>query len=308
MTDDVEFYRFLVENMTDGVYFVDRDRTIISWNRGAQEISGFPADDIVGHRCPEGLLRHVDGSGRNLCVDGCPLEATMTDGQAREAHIWMTRADGSRLPVRVRATPIVGKDGEITGAVEVFTDDTADINARSKANNLAQLSVADTLTGLGNLEYLLAQLSGCCDQLARHGWAFGLLVIDVDHIDALARTHGQDIRDRALTMVARTLAQTAADPAVVARIEETRFAVIQPAATAHDLQVLGERLRRMVAVSRLMVDQQRIRITVSIGATMAADGELAPAMLRRAATQCTEARRAGRNTVVVDAELSLPVA
>jgi PAS domain S-box-containing protein len=46
--------------MSDGVYFVDRARTITYWSAGAVRLSGYPSDMVVGHSCSDGLLNHVD--------------------------------------------------------------------------------------------------------------------------------------------------------------------------------------------------------------------------------------------------------
>ena len=48
---DKEFYQGLLEEISDGVYFVTRDRHITYWNGGAERITGFAAEEVLGHSC-----------------------------------------------------------------------------------------------------------------------------------------------------------------------------------------------------------------------------------------------------------------
>jgi PAS domain S-box-containing protein len=74
------FYEKILDNMHDGVYFVNRERKITYWNAGAQRLSGYAAGEITGKRCCENLLGHVDEDGKPLCVSGCPLSEVMGTG------------------------------------------------------------------------------------------------------------------------------------------------------------------------------------------------------------------------------------
>src|SRR5664280_2072141 len=121
MGQDLAFYRDLVDNMSDGVYFVDRTRTITYWSRGAERLTGYHASEVVGRRCRDGILNHVDECGTELCGAGCPLKATIRDGRCRDAHVFMHHADGHRQPVWVRAAPLRDPAGEISGAARTQT-------------------------------------------------------------------------------------------------------------------------------------------------------------------------------------------
>ena len=118
---DNEFHKTIVDNLADGVYFVDPDRQITYWNHGAERITGYASGAVVGHRCFENILDHVDGEGNSLCHSVCPLAATIRDGQPREVSVWLRHAEGYRKPVRVQdlAASATGM-AAIVGAVEVL--------------------------------------------------------------------------------------------------------------------------------------------------------------------------------------------
>ena len=51
MPDEKDFYKDIIDNLYDGIYFVDRDRVITYWNKGAERITGYPAAQTIGRGC-----------------------------------------------------------------------------------------------------------------------------------------------------------------------------------------------------------------------------------------------------------------
>ena len=92
----------LFDTMFDGAYVVDRERRILEWNPAATALSGYSSEQILGHRCSDNFLVHVDECGNKLCVDHCPLQATIDDGVARQMRVYLRHKQGHRIPVTVR--------------------------------------------------------------------------------------------------------------------------------------------------------------------------------------------------------------
>ncbi len=112
-----EFYRDVFDRLSDGVYFVTPTRQITFWNAAAERITGYQRQEVLGSSCSDGILNHVDETGTNLCLAGCPLAATMEDGKGREASVFLHHKSGHRVPVLVRSAPIRDADSNIVGAV-----------------------------------------------------------------------------------------------------------------------------------------------------------------------------------------------
>jgi PAS domain S-box-containing protein len=113
----------VVRSITDGVFTVDTDNRIVSWNRGAEAITGYGAEEAVGGLCSE-LGRPFDSEGKMLCFgEGYPFEEIRRARlplSAREvsAH----HRDGRHLTVSISAAPLFDDKGEFQGVVTVFRD------------------------------------------------------------------------------------------------------------------------------------------------------------------------------------------
>ena len=301
MVDELasEFHKAIVDNMADGVYFVDPGRKITYWNQGAQRISGYGPADVVGHRCFENILDHVDAEGNSLCHTVCPLAATMRDGQPRDVAIWLRHADGYRKPVRVKTAPVRNAAGMIVGAVEVFSDDSAVLQAAADADRARRDALTDELTGLPNRRLFDAALAGRIENLTRYGWRFGLLIADIDHFKAVNDKHGHHFGDAVLAGVAATLHGAVRAGDIVARWGGEEFAVLVESSDQAGLIETAERLRVLVATSEVRQDGHIVKVHVSVGGSLATNADSAETLFARADSALYAAKHAGRNRIEI---------
>jgi diguanylate cyclase (GGDEF)-like protein/PAS domain S-box-containing protein len=292
-------YRDIVENMHDGVYFVDRERRITFWNKGAERITGYSAAEVVGTSCANNILVHVDAIGRQLCHGSCPLVASMADGAPHEAEVYLHHKQGHRLPVWVRTSPLRDADGNFIGAVEVFTDISSRQALQEQVEELKKLSLIDPLTGLPNRRHLEAQLHSRLEEMRRSGVTFGLLFTDIDHFKQFNDRYGHDIGDQVLAIVANTLALSIRPFDVVCRWGGEEFAGIFPHTDLSTLRGIADRLRILVAHSRVKTGIGALTVTVSIGGTVAKSDDSAASIIKRADTLMYASKTNGRNRVKV---------
>jgi diguanylate cyclase (GGDEF)-like protein/PAS domain S-box-containing protein len=296
---DAPFHAALLDAMSDGVYVVEPSRLITYWNRAAEEISGFSADEMVGRWCGDGRLNHVNERGVELCGASCPLVETMRDGQTRSVRVFLHHRDGHLRPVQVTAAALRAEDGTISGAVETFRDDSDQRVLEQDLRDAENLALVDPLTGVGNRRSLDRCLSRRLSDWERHGARFAALVIDVDRFKQTNDTFGHDAGDAVLSVLARSLVNAVRTGDEVVRTGGDEFAVITGPITDDELDSLTARLHVIAAHSR-DGDLPPMHITVSIGAAMAATGDDAAALMRRADRQLLRAKRVGRKRGVVD--------
>ncbi len=293
---DLEFYKRLLDEFYDGVYFTDRDRRIIYWNRGAERITGYAAEEVLGRRCSDNILMHVDRNGRSLCTTNCPLQFTMADGSPRNAELYLHHKKGHRLPVSVRATPMRNREGEIIGAVEVFTDISPQIALIDRVTQFERLAYIDPLTEVANRRYTEIMLAARREEFERYGWPFGVLFVDIDRFKNVNDRYGHGVGDEVLRMTARTMVNSVRAFDVVGRWGGEEFIAIIANVTLADAQGFAERVRTLIEQSKLHGDPP-VQVTVSIGVTVARQDETVEKMVERADELMYKSKQDGRNRV-----------
>jgi diguanylate cyclase (GGDEF)-like protein/PAS domain S-box-containing protein len=296
MSDQSKFYRDLLDNLADGVYFTDLAGRITYWNKGAERLSGFSESEVLGRVCSDNILMHVDAYGAPLCLDGCPLRATISDGRQREADIYLHHRTGSRIPIRVRATPLKDDSGNIVGAVEVFSDNTAKEQLAERLAQMERFALLDPLTSLPNRRYLETQIYSHLEEFRRAGWAFGVLFMDIDDFKLVNDRWGHEAGDRVLKMVARTLDANSRLFDIVGRWGGEEFVAVIHNVDEKILHEIAERFRILVGQS-VLTDLGSLRVTISVGVTLARTGDTLESAVRRADENLYRAKQAGKNRV-----------
>jgi PAS domain S-box-containing protein len=111
-----EHYQIILDSIADGVFTVDRDLCITSFNRAAEEITKIPRNEAIGRQCFEVLRASV-------CEKECLLRKTIeTENPILNVPVYILRADKKRIPISVTTALLKDSDGRIIGGVETFRD------------------------------------------------------------------------------------------------------------------------------------------------------------------------------------------
>jgi diguanylate cyclase (GGDEF)-like protein/PAS domain S-box-containing protein len=297
---DERWFKEMTDELEVGVYIVDRERLVSYWNRGAELISGFSAAEVVGHQCHANILRHIDHEGTALCLHGCPLLATIQDGERREAAIYLHHKSGHRVPVTVRTRPLRDGRGRIIGAIEIFQDNSEQMSALRRIDELRKLALIDELTGIANRRYTEMTLVTRLNEYRQHGWPFAVVFIDVDDLKGVNDRHGHDVGDRLLAAVAQTLAGNLRAHDFVGRWGGDEFLVLLRRIESLDnVAAIAERLRTLVSKSTISHEQVRIRVSASFGATAVTEEDDDTTVVERADKLMYDSKAAGRDRVTV---------
>ncbi|MDA8423088.1 MAG: sensor domain-containing diguanylate cyclase [Nitrospiraceae bacterium] len=298
MAQDDSFYKTLLDNLHDGVYFVDRNRTITYWNKGAERITGYKTAEVVGKSCSDNILVHVDKDGHSLCTTICPLKNVMNDGRERNEELFLHHKDGHRVPITIRVVPIYDDQGEMIGGVETFTDNTPPAVALERLAELERLAYVDALTGLANRRYAEITLNARIEELQRYGWHFGVLFIDIDRFKDINDKYGHDLGDEVLKIVARTLQNSVRSFDVVCRWGGEEYVAVIANVEGDELVAMANRCRLLVEQSDIPAIQG-LRVTISIGAAVASSDDTVDSIIRRVDMLMYRSKEAGRNRVTV---------
>ncbi|GAB4558464.1 MAG: sensor domain-containing diguanylate cyclase [Geothermobacteraceae bacterium] len=294
MTFDLET---LFDELNEGLYLVNTQRVIQRWNRAAEKITGYSAEEVVGKRCADNILCHVDETGTPLCVTRCPLADTMADEQPREARVYLRHKDGHRVPVKVRATALRNESGLIAGGAELFSDASEQEAALQRLSELEELAALDPLTRLANRRYLEEQGAIRLAELERYGIGLGVLFLDIDHFKSFNDEHGHEMGDRVLVTVARTLEGACRPFDLFGRWGGEEFVGLLRNVDGDSLRTVAERCRALVEQSRIPGDRGELKVTISVGATLVQPGENLEQVLARADKLMYVSKKSGRNRV-----------
>ncbi|MBN2135022.1 MAG: sigma 54-interacting transcriptional regulator [Acidobacteria bacterium] len=106
----------ILDSISDGVFTVDREWIITSFNRAAERITGIPRDEAIGRLCSE-VFRS------SLCEGNCALRRTIkTDKPIIGKSCYIINPDGEKIPISVSTAVLRDRDGNITGGAETFRD------------------------------------------------------------------------------------------------------------------------------------------------------------------------------------------
>lgn len=293
------FFKNLLEQLYEGVYFVDTQRRITYWNRAAHRISGYSPEEVVGHYCQDNILNHVDDAGTQLCFNKCPLVATVESGIPHECELYLHHKQGHRVPVRVRVTPIRDTNGKIIGAIEMFVETSSEKQRSQRIQHLEARGFLDSLTELGNRRYLEIELFKALQDFRQHGLPFGAILADVDHLRILNEHYGHAVGDNALRAVAQTMSNSVGDTDILGRWSVDEFLILVQHSSLDHLGETAERCRALVERAAIRVGPDQAMVTISAGASTVDPLDTMEMFIRRLENLLQRSKYAGRNRVTM---------
>jgi len=111
-----EEMRMILDSIADGVFTVDSNFIITSFNRAAEEITGVPVAEALGKPCCEVFRAEI-------CEGDCALKQTVRTGKpVVNRAVYIVRSDGRRVPISVSTSMLKDRAGRLMGGVETFRD------------------------------------------------------------------------------------------------------------------------------------------------------------------------------------------
>lgn len=106
----------ILESISDGVFTVDLNWRVTSFNRAAEEITGISRGEALGRLCSEVFKS-------SMCETECALQRTLKSGKpVINKSGYIINAEGDRIPVTVSTAVLRGGDGKVIGGAETFRD------------------------------------------------------------------------------------------------------------------------------------------------------------------------------------------
>jgi PAS domain S-box-containing protein len=116
--DDIakEFLDNILASMQGGLFTIDKDARITSFNRAAEQITGFKKEEVLNKKCYT-ILRS------NICNSKCRLKRTLETGESMSNYdATIKDKAGKEIPINVTTSALRSSNNEIIGALEIFRD------------------------------------------------------------------------------------------------------------------------------------------------------------------------------------------
>jgi diguanylate cyclase (GGDEF)-like protein/PAS domain S-box-containing protein len=248
----------------------------------------------IGHHFLDFIAGHEFDSVKRQFEESFDSKTSM---QKHETNI--VRRDGTAICIRLLSCRLPWQG---TPVIQVLLQDVTDL--KMKEQKLRQLTITDELTGAYNRRHLF----DCAAMVLEHsddpGFALAIISLDVDHFKKINDTHGHAIGDvalRRLAQIANTVIGASGNKeSLFARIGGEEFLLLLPKTLRAQAEILAEQLRAAIAATRIETPDGRFGFTASMGvATFAATDKGFDGLLSRADLALYEAKRSGRNRVVV---------
>jgi len=110
------FLKIILDSITEGVFTIDKNRIITSFNRAAETITGFPRETAIGKKCFEVFQA-------DICQEACALARTLkTRKNVVDLSVNILNAQGKVIPINVTTAVLKDSQGRMVGGVETFRD------------------------------------------------------------------------------------------------------------------------------------------------------------------------------------------
>jgi diguanylate cyclase (GGDEF)-like protein/PAS domain S-box-containing protein len=286
----------IVESTVDAIITVGLDGSILTWNRAAQDLYGYPAEEAIGRNI---TFLDTDATAKERLF---AMTAASSGEAIRDLELIRRRRDGSVVDVSLTSSPIFGEDGNVVAISSIGRD----ISDRKRLEDeLSRQAVHDSLTGLPNRALLADRLSQALAGAARREAPVSVLFVDLDQFKSVNDVNGHLIGDDLLVEVANRL-RTAVRPSdTLARFGGDEFVIVCEDADVIEAQCIAERLS-LALKEPVEIAGSQYHVSASIGIATSPPLEAdANTLLRCADIAMYDAKSRGRaRSRVFDASLA----
>lgn len=298
-------------------FIIDRNHTVLHWNRAMENLSGIAATDIVGTRdhwrafYPSERATMADfvvGNMREEVIETFfegKYRKTQFDESAYEMEDYFPAVGGTGRWLLCTATAVPDESGQIIAAVESVQDISerkmVEESLRESEQKYKEMSITDSLTKLYNSRHFFRQLKTEIERSERYGHPLSVMLLDIDDFKRYNDTYGHLEGDNALLVIADVIRKNLRSTDNGFRFGGEEFTVILPETDIDEALEVAERLRRNIANAWLSpLSKLKCCVTASIGVSRYEPGELISTLLGRTDKAMYSAKEKGKNRVCVE--------
>jgi diguanylate cyclase (GGDEF)-like protein/PAS domain S-box-containing protein len=274
----------IVESSGDSVIGKLVTGEIVSWNRAAEDLFGYPAGEAIGQHIS--LLAPEDKADELRAI----LAQVAAGHIVRGLETVRRRRDGTTVEVSLTISPTFKPDGEVAGASVIARDIT---ERRAMEDAIEHNALHDALTGLPNRALLADRLSQALVTADREDRPVAVLFLDLDQFKTINDAAGHAVGDQVLVEVARRLQSALRAGDTVARFAGDTFVIVCNDSNENTAEQVAARLQDSL-VDPIAVDGPPMYVTASVGIAVSPPMD-SDALLSHADAAMYDAKARGRS-------------
>ena len=287
----------LLDNMYDGVIFLDSNLQVVLWNRGAERLTGISATSILHRPFVPSLVSMRDEHSEAIPDDKCPVAHSLHTGVQSLRRLIVRGRNNQPMAVDAQMIPVVGSEGVMQGISMLLHDASGEASLEERCHRLYEQAIRDPLTQLANrAEFDRTHTLFVEAHLERH-LPCSLIICDIDHFKQVNDTYGHQAGDEAIRSIAQILKNACRPGDLVARYGGEEFVVLCADCNNETAAIRAEQLRKSFSDFPQPAIGNR-SCSASFGVTEIQPGDRAETMLSRADRALLMAKQSGRNCVI----------
>ena len=296
--DAVLFRQCLLDCMTEGAVFLDRNLQITAWNPRLERMTGLAAKNLLNKRYDCNTLAFRDSStGKRLSEKEDPIASLLKTCQVVKGAYRIADSSNHELRIQLTATPVIGTDQQFLGCVLLIHDDSTELDLQRQLRDLHALSILDPLTQVSNRNGFERAMDYFVYKHEQANTPYSLIICDIDFFKQINDNYNHHIGDQALVAFASLLQTLVTDRDVLARFGGEEFVILCDNCDLASAATRAEMIRKELNRTPMKMLDGKF-ITASFGVAELQPNETSTELFVRADTALIEAKETGRNRVI----------
>lgn len=285
-TDQLNKLSLAVEQSPASIVITDLDARIEYVNETFVRMTGYDREEVIGKN------PRFQRSGKTPDKTYQEMWSNLIRGEVWRGELFNCRKDGSEYIESTLIYPVRQNDGKITHYLAIKEDISEKVRTEQVIHKLAYF---DQLTGLANINLLKEHFAYSINLAHREDEPLAVMLLDLDHFQAINDTLGHSFGDRVLIEIGNRLQACIGEHDILARMGGDEFIILLPGADELNAARMAGKL--IAAVSRpCQIDSHELTTTPSIGITLYPhDGHDVETLLKNADNAMYRAKKDGRS-------------
>jgi len=300
-SSNISIDRLIVEaffgQLTQGVVFSKTDGTVLYWSQSAVDITGLPAESMLGQKCFIDQMESYYDDGDSMELEGSPFQRCIESKSKVETCVTIYHQGGKQISAEMQFLPVGRENADPVGVVIVIQDLTNEADLRDMISKMDSAAKKDPLTKVATRSAFEEKIGECMSNFHSANTKSCLVICDIDFFKRINDDYGHHIGDLALVSFAQHLEQFVREEDMVARYGGEEFVIVFNGCDQSDAFKRTEKIRRSLELKALPELGGKC-LTASFGIAETSTNDSCESIFVRADQALLRAKEEGRNRVL----------